>query len=542
MNKLHNLSLALLVLILSGSPGCERYSTYQEHMSMGPDVTDNMYFAQTDLPMVEAPLRSAPVVAKRPAPIAPMPVVAGGLGQIVISRIYPAPEFAVVQMEKTVPEEVEINKPFDYSISVRNLTNATLTDVVVTEELPKNFKYTSSEPMAKENMTNLEWAIESLGPKESRHITVTGLAIDDDYLQVSTTVVTNFIPISANIKVIQPKLELAVEAPSGAILRDVIRAKYTVSNPGTGSARNIKVVTTLPGGLQRADGKGELEFDVGTLDTGQSRRYLVKLRAVQSGRYVIESAATGTGLRSKSQENTIVVGQPVLVINKTGPEKQYAGKPVLYEIKIANKGDAPAKNVIIEDEIPRGVTSVKATAGAKLTRARKVVWKLGTLAPDVSKKVRLSYVPTEMGTLTNKTTATAYCAEVATSSVTTSVAGISGVLLEVVDLEDPIELGGSTTYVVKVENQGSAPATGIRIICNLEDNVRYISSTGATRGLLEGNVLTFTPLDSLAPKAKATWNIIVQAMEPADTRFNAVMNTDQLTRPVEETEATHLYK
>ena len=100
MNKLHNLSLALLVLILLGSPGCERSGTYQEPMSMGPDVTDNMYFAQADLPMAEAPLRSAPVVAKRPAPIAQMPVVAGGLGQIVISRIYPAPEFAVVQMEK----------------------------------------------------------------------------------------------------------------------------------------------------------------------------------------------------------------------------------------------------------------------------------------------------------------------------------------------------------------------------------------------------------------------------------------------------------
>jgi len=509
---------------------------------MDPDVTNSMYLAQTDGPMNGAPVQAAPVAVKKLAPVKPMPMAASEPGRLVISRIYPAPEFAVIQMEKRIPEEVEIDKPFDYSIDVRNLTHTTLTNIVVTEEIPKNFKYTSSEPVAKENATNLVWTIESLMPRESRQITVTGLAIDDDFLQVSTTIVTNFVPISANIKVIQPKLELAVAAPGGAILRDVISVKYVVANSGTGSARNVKVTTTLPGGLQTIDGKGELEFAIGTLTAGQSRRFMAKLRAVKAGKFVTKAVATATGLRSKSQENTIVVGQPVLVINKTGPDKQYAGKPVTYEITVANKGDAPAKNTVVEDIIPQNVTSVKATKGAKLTRSRKVLWKLGTLAPNVSKKVLLSYVPTVMGTLTNKTTATAYCAEVATSSVTTVVSGISGVLLEVIDLEDPIELGNSTTYVIKVENQGSAPATGISIVCSLEDNVRYISSTGATSGTIEGNVITFATLDHLAPKAKATWNVIVQAMEPADTRFEAVMNTDQLTRSVEETEATHLYK
>ena len=57
-----------------------------------------------------------------------------------------------------------------------------------------------------------------------------------------------------------------------------------------------------------------------------------------------------------------------------------------------------------------------------------------------------------------------------------------------------------------------------------------------------GNTVTFQPLPSLAPKAKATWRVTVKALKAGDVRFTAVMNTDQLTRPVQETEATHLYE
>ena len=54
--------------------------------------------------------------------------------------------------------------------------------------------------------------------------------------------------------------------------------------------------------------------------------------------------------------------------------------------------------------------------------------------------------------------------------------------------------------------------------------------------------MTFAPLRTLAPKAKATWRVVVKAVEQDDTRFKVSMNTDEFERPVEETEATNLYK
>jgi uncharacterized repeat protein (TIGR01451 family) len=243
----------------------------------------------------------------------------------------------------------------------------------------------------------------------------------------------------------------------------------------------------------------------------------------------------------ESAPTTTSVGVPVLAISKTGPEQQYIGRPIEYELKITNKSNVSAKNTIVEETVPDGVTSVKATAGAKLAGS-KLIWEFGTLEANASKDVKISYVPTKAGILVNSANATAYCATAVSASLKTTVTGISALLMEVVDVEDPVQIGSYATYVIRVENQGSATATNILVTAMLEDNVRYISSAGATASSKEGQTVRFFPLGSLAPQAKAAWRVVVEAVRPGDVRFKVIMNADQLTRPVEETESTHLYE
>ena len=98
------------------------------------------------------------------------------------------------------------------------------------------------------------------------------------------------------------------------------------------------------------------------------------------------------------------------------------------------------------------------------------------------------------------------------------------------------------TYVVTVTNQGSAPATNVRITCTLEPNQEYVSSSGDSTGTARGATVTFEPFASIPPKGKATWRIVVRNVKAGDVRFKVSMMTDQLTRPVEETEATNVYE
>ena len=97
------------------------------------------------------------------------------------------------------------------------------------------------------------------------------------------------------------------------------------------------------------------------------------------------------------------------------------------------------------------------------------------------------------------------------------------------------------TYEVAVTNQGSMAATNVRIACTLEDNMTYVSSSGPTGANIEGATIGFAPLPILEPKARATWQVRVNAVKPGDVRFEVEMIGDQLTRPVRETEATNVY-
>jgi uncharacterized repeat protein (TIGR01451 family) len=368
------------------------------------------------------------------------------------------------------------------------------------------------------------------------------VATQTEPLEHRTNVITPIVPALAAIRVVQPRLELTKTAPAEALLCEPIPVVFVVSNSGTGSAREVKIVETLPPGLLTVDGNSKLVFDVGTLTEGQSQQFSAELRATKRGSYTSKAVASSTsGLRAESAETTTVVDMPVLAITNNGPEQQYLGRPLTYEIIITNNSTTPAKNTVIEDNIPEGVTSTEASTGAKLSGS-KLIWELGTLAPNTSKKVRVSYLPTEAGTLTNSATATAYCSEPVTASVKTLIAGISAVALEVVDVDDPVKVGARTTYVITVTNQGSAAATNISIGCILEDNVQYVSSAGSTSGSPEGRMVKFFPLSTLAPKARAAWRVVVRAVKPGDVRFKVIMNVDQLTRPVEEAESTHIYE
>jgi len=542
MKKLLNISLLLLVLGLSGSFSCKSGTTSWETGPEEPDLVEKLlreekFFEDKD----RRPTTTAQIEAA-PAPDGPEQAAISRSTPHMISRSYPCAECGTIQLDKTMPKEVELDQPFDYSIKITNLTNMTLTDVVITENLPNSFKFVSANPTAEQNANNLRWEMRSLEPRGSRQITVFGVATGAGRLKHYTTVVTNTVPACTTVEVVQPKLELTQTAPAEILLCDPIPVKFEVSNSGTGSIRNVKIVSTLPAGLRTIDGMSEITFDAGTLTTGQSRQFVANLRATKTGRYVNKAvASSATGLKANSAETTTIVGQPVLIITKTGPEHLYLGRLVNYEITVANKGDLPARNTVVEDAIPAGVTSVQATAAGKISGST-LVWELGTIEPNASKKVSVSYIPTKEGPLADSATATAYCAEAVTASVKTLVTGIPAVLLEVIDIEDPVNIGSFVTYVIKVTNQGSARGTNIRIDCVLEDNVRYVSSAGTTPGSIEGNTVRFAPLGSLAPKAKATWRVVGTAVKPGDVRVKVTMNSDQLTRPVEETEATYLYE
>jgi uncharacterized repeat protein (TIGR01451 family) len=121
------------------------------------------------------------------------------------------------------------------------------------------------------------------------------------------------------------------------------------------------------------------------------------------------------------------------------------------------------------------------------------------------------------------------------------VAGIPAVLLEAVDLQDPVGVGEEVTYEIRVTNQGSAPVTGIRLAALLPAAQEFMRGTGAGAVTAEGRTVRTEALPLLEPKAQAAWRFTVRALTAGDIRFQVDLTSDQFPQPIVEFEATTQY-
>lgn len=481
---------------------------------------------------------------------APMPVARSKAPDIVaipdsgphhLSLIYPSPEYGIIKLDKLIPQEVDLSIPFKYTIIITNLTNAMLTNVVLTEMIAPSFQFKGATPLPQQAGNQLVWRMDSLGPKTSEKIEISGIPSNLDTLKHSTGI-TYTVGTSSNIRVVQSTLELTRKVPAEALLGDAIQVEYVVKNTGSGTAQDVTIIESLPAGISTQDEKNEVRFNVGGLRSGQSRTLTAQLKAARTGTFIGKAkVVSSSNAQAESASMPVQIRQPVLVISQKGPGRVYLGRSVNYEISVVNQGDGPANDTVLEDVIPADVTDIQASPEADIS-GTKLSWALGTLPPNSAKAVRVSFKPMATGVFTNTTMAKAHCADSNETTVRTEVVGIPSIRMEVIDLEDPVEVGGTVTYIISAVNEGTAPDHNIRIICDLEDKLEYVSSSGPNQASLKGRTLSFSQLKTLGPTEKATWRVVTKAIRPGSIRFKVTLSSDELSRPIDQTEATFLYE
>lgn len=445
-------------------------------------------------------------------------------------------------VEKQMPSQIVVGKPYTYTILVTNKSACGLDDVTVTERIPEQYEMSSAVPEAtKVSGRVAEWALGYLAPKEQRTITINGLV----NAAGATTACTkaNYNPtLCLGPEAISPSLSVALEAPSQAMVCDLIPVKVTVTNTGTGYAQDVKVMQALPQGLVTQDGKTSLSMDIGDLAGGASKTYTVGLKASQPGSFSnAANAEAANGLSAASQAVTTVVSQPALKVNITGPDKVFVTKDATYQVTAQNVGNATSANTVVQATIPSGMQFVSASQGGQ-QEGDAVTWRIGDL--EAGKEVQLSatYRSVRGGSGQSVARAVGVCCEEASAAVKSDIEGIPAILLEVIDTDDPIKVGDQEKYYVTVTNQGSASDKNVVVKVEFEENIDYLASAGPTQGTSDNvKSVTFAPLASLEAGQKATWEISGKAVKEGDHRTTVVMTSDAIGRPVQETEATRIY-
>ncbi|GEM_PF-2128601 len=118
---------------------------------------------------------------------------------------------------------------------------------------------------------------------------------------------------------------------------------------------------------------------------------------------------------------------------------------------------------------------------------------------------------------------------------------LPAILVEIVDLEDPLITGEETTYKISVQNQGTKEDRNVAVSVKFPKELNPLSADGSSPGTIKDSSVTFKPYAALASKETITYTIKAKAAQVGDGRIKLSVKSDFLTTPVVEEESTHVY-
>lgn len=482
--------------------------------------------------------------AQPAAPLAPRPVPQPQLQpQVQYTQDYgtPCPEDPpppVVSLRIRVPANGGAGQDLEYRICIENKSSAPAHHVVVRNPLPAHARFGRAHPEPAAREPELVWNLGTLEGCACREIVLvlqpTGTGDVENCARVQfehgQCVCT---------KIARPAISVRKCGPTHAVLNDVLNYQICVTNTGSTEVTGVMLTDTLAVGLEHSSGRGSLTWEVGRLAPGESRSVNYQVTAKLAGRHCNRAVATAGNLREEA-ESCVLVGEARIAIDKTGPAQRYVNLPITYQIAVTNTGTTALNNVVVSDPLPGQMSFVSATQGGRLVN-NQVQWSLGTLAAGATRSVDVTLRAQAAGRICNRATVTAERGLTASAEFCTTFIGVTALLLEVVDTDDPVEVGAATSYVILVRNQGTQAATNVRIEALVPNEMAVTRVTGPSDHRKQEQRVTFNPV-TLQPRAEARYLIYVKPLQAGQVRFKAILTADQLTSgPVTEEESTNIY-
>ena len=526
-----------------------------------PPTVDEKMLEKAGIPSVPTPGPSTPVAPQ--APSAPMPSKLPGADLQTTEGYSPpttagkppfdekfdvpaSPDNPAGRQEPAVSIEwvgtpvAKVAQPADYSLLIRNVCNIPVQQVTVRVRVPAGLSVIGSEPKGMTDGGVLMWELGTLTAKQEKTVQLKMQA--DVKGDVTPQAWVTFTGSSVmRIRVREPKLVIKAAVADKVLVGDPAAFTLTVSNPGDGSADQVKIRAMLSEGLEHGRGN-KIDFDIGNLAPGESRNVTLLCGTKTGGAQKCEVTAEADG-GLKSQDTAAVnVIMPRLDLAVEGPGLRYLDRKALYTLKVTNPGDAAATNVTVADTVPAGFKVLAASDGGRHDyQARMVSWFLGEIGPGQTREVKLEVQAVNAGEYRHKATAVGARGLRAEAEKMTRVEGLAALMVEMVDTEDPIEVNGNTAYEVTITNTGSKTEENIKLVASIPDKMQFAGAQGPVRYREEGKTVVFEQIEKLAPRANAIFRLNVKALEAGTVRFKIQVTSANLTDPVIKMEATRIY-
>jgi uncharacterized repeat protein (TIGR01451 family) len=444
-----------------------------------------------------------------------------------------------IVIQKFAPPEIQVQKPAKFAIQVRNVGAQTAQNVVVRDEIPYGTKVVNTTPRATTDGNFLVWDLSALSTGEQRTLEIELMPLAEGEVgSVATVSYTS--QASAKTRCTEPKLAIRMTAPNQVMVGQEQRVKIELRNPGSGDATGVMLLENVPDSVKHAAGPA-LEFEIGTLKAGETRELELVLTAEKPGPVVNALTARADGNLQVQQQVEFEIIAPALQLSVEGPERRYLERPATYQVIIENPGTAPAHDIELVTKLPKGMQFIKANNMGEYDAAtHSVYWSLAQLPEGEKGSVELVAMPIEPGDQTIAIEGKAQQGLADEVKREVRVEGLAAIMFEVRDAEDPIEVGGETTYEIRVVNQGSKAATNVQVFVNVPPGLEVISASGESEHEITAGTIKFAPLPQLGAKTDTVYRVQVKGAQPGDQRIVVQVSTDENT-PIRREESTRVF-
>ncbi len=489
-----------------------------------------------------------PPVQEKPAPI-PMakPIEFPAIKPVEDSKIKdlgsaPTRIAPSVTLDVVAPESVASGKDITYELVLKNTGTVAVGAVRLEDDLPQGTRFVGAEPTPDVNLTTLRWNIGTLEPSTEKRVKVTVRpAGEGDFKSYPRVVLSG--TATNHVKLTRPRLSVALDTSESVQIGSVITSKLVIRNDGSGIANKLKVHVALTPGLTHPSQKdgSPVEAEFPPLAPGETRSIELRLTATQPGQQGCHVTVMADQAGAVTHKANVMVQEPKLELRVSNPGRAMVrGEPVVT-LELSNPGNARVVGVQAAVAFPEGIEFVSASdAGNYEPGTRTVTWNVGAIDANGKKNVTVKVRPGTAGNLAVRAIAQTDKLQAKAESVLV-VDGVPAVNFEVVNVDNPAEVGKEITYEIRVRNQGTCALTQVRLAALLSEGLTVTDVKSPIPHKVSGQSLVFEPAGKLAVNADIVIKVKAKGTVAGDQRCRVSLSCDQLKQPVTKEESTVFY-
>lgn len=408
-------------------------------------------------------------------------------------------------------------------------------DVVVTTHLPEGVTFIRSQPEAQVEGRKLVWHFGPMNKGECRLAKV-WLRCDCEG-ELCACFCATAVPVRfCSLLCAKPVLTCEKCGPEEVCPGDPVNYTITVTNRGSCTAEDVVVTDNIPDGLEHSSCLRTLTFKLGSLEPCQTKKVNICLTAVKRGKVCNTAVVTACNADSVSCQWCTCICCCAMECNKVGPREQAIGKNADYQITVVNTGDKPLTDVVVTDNAP-SATSIVAANGATVN-GNQAVWRLRELRPGEKVSFSITLTTCTPGCFTNRVNVTNCQGCNGCCEFMTHWKGRPALNICVVQSENPICIGETTSYNIMIVNQGSEADANVAVNVTFPDELQPVSVAGETQGQISGQTVKFAPYPSLAARQTIKYRVDARAKKSGDARVRFEVSSEAIKTPIVQQEST----